>query len=129
MIDRGEASGVMAYSGGRVAGWCNASPRMSLPLLDQYPEFAAEDPAASGAIVCFVIAPMYRGQGLASKLLEGACAMMRERGFRAMYAYPPKAASTAAGSYHGRLSMYLEAGFEETGAGNARYTVVRKSLS
>ncbi|HLB24267.1 MAG TPA: GNAT family N-acetyltransferase [Dehalococcoidia bacterium] len=129
MIDRGEASGVMAYSAGRVAGWCNASPRIALPLLDQYPEFAADDPATSAAVVCFVIAPHYRGQGLARKLLDGACDMFRERGFTMMYGYPPKQASSAAGSYHGKLSMYLDAGFEETGAATSRYVVVRKTLA
>ena len=96
--------------------------------LARYPEFAAEDRASSGAIVCFVIAPSYRRQGLASQLLAGACDMLRERGLKWVYAYPPKAAATAAGSYHGKLAIYLDAGFTETGAGNKRYTVVRKAL-
>jgi GNAT superfamily N-acetyltransferase len=128
MIQNGRAAGVMAYSKGKVVGWCNAGPREWYPLLDLYPEFKAEEPALSGAIVCFVIAPSYRGQGLAAKLLAGACGMLRERGLKSVYAYPPKAAGTDAGSYHGKLAMYLAAGFEETGKGNARYTVVRKTL-
>jgi len=128
MIERGEASGVLAYAGGKVAGWCNAGPRTSFPLLDRYPEFTAEDPAASGAIVCFVIAPQYRGQGLARRLLDGACEMLRDRGLRTVYAYPPARAATDAGSYHGKLSMYLAAGFRETGGANGRYVVVRKAL-
>jgi ribosomal protein S18 acetylase RimI-like enzyme len=133
MIERGDASGVMAYAtgagGGRVVGWVNASPRTSYPLLDKIPEFAADDPATSGAIVCFVINPSYRGQGLARKLLDGACDMLRARGLKTVYAYPPPQASTAAGSYHGKLSMYLDAGFQETGAATKRYVVVKKSLS
>lgn len=129
MIERGEATGVMAYSGGRVAGWCNAAPRTSHKLLDLYPEFSADDPETSGSIVCFVIAPAYRGQGLARKLLDGACDILGDRGLKTVYAYPPKTPGTDAGSYHGKLSMYLAAGFEETGAGNSRYTVVRRSLA
>jgi|CXWL01.1.fsa_nt_gi GNAT superfamily N-acetyltransferase len=129
MIDSGAATGVMAYSGGRVVGWCNAGPRTSLPLLDKYPEFAAEDPATAGAIVCFVIAPPYRGQGLARRLLDGACEMLRDRGLTSVYAYPPKRAASDAGSYHGKLSMYLDTGFEETGAATSRYVVVRRALT
>jgi ribosomal protein S18 acetylase RimI-like enzyme len=127
-IDRGEASGVVATSGGRIVGWCHAAPRTSLALLDRYPEFAAEDPDRTAAIVCFVVPPQYRGQGLARKLLEGACTMMRERGFAEIHAYPPKEdRPTAAGIYHGRKKMYADAGFEHVRDGQ-QYTVVRKAL-
>ena len=128
MIERGEATGVLAYSAGRVVGWCNAGPRTSFPLLDRYPEFAVDRPTTSGAIVCFVIAPAYRGQGLARKLLDGACDMLRARGLKTVFAYPPMRPGTDAGSYHGKLPMYLDAGFEETGAATSRYLVVSKSL-
>jgi ribosomal protein S18 acetylase RimI-like enzyme len=127
MIERGEASGVLAMSGGRIVGWCNASPRTSLPVLDSVPEFAVDDPERTGAIVCFVIAPQYRGQGIARKLLDGACDLLRSRGLASVEAYPPKEAPTAAASYHGRLSMYLDAGFEQVRDGD-QYVVVRREL-
>ena len=75
-----------------------------------------------------MIAPPYRGQGVAKQLLEGACDLLRDMRLKTVYAYPPNGPSTAAGAYHGKLSMYVAAGFEETGAKNARYTVVRKAL-
>lgn len=127
MIGRGEASGVLAYAGGRVVGWCHAAPRVSLKLLDQTPEFAAEEPEATGAIVCYVIAPQYRGQGIARELLDGACDMLRERGLRWVEAYPPKSAAGDARSYHGRMSMYVAAGFEQVREAGA-YVVMRKAL-
>lgn len=127
-IRRGDATGVLAYSRGKTVGWCNAGPRGSFPLLDRYPEFAADDRETAGAIVCFVIAPPYRGQGLARQLLDGACDLLRELGLKTVYAYPPKRASNDAGAYHGKLSMYLAAGFAETGAATPRYVVVGKSL-
>jgi GNAT superfamily N-acetyltransferase len=126
-IERGEASGVMAFAGDRVVGWCNASPRTSLPLLDRTPGFECDDRAATGSIVCYVIAPRYRGQGIARKLLDGAEAMMRSRSMRWLEAFPPKAARTDASSYHGRLSMYLDAGFEQVRETD-RFVVVRKAL-
>lgn len=127
MIERGEASGVLAYAGPRVVGWCHAAPRTALPELDQTPEFAAEDPDATGAIVCYVISPRYRGQGLARRLLDGACDMLRTRGLRWVDAYPPRNATTAARSYHGRLDMYLAAGFTHVRDAGF-YVVVRKEL-
>ena len=127
LIERGEASGVLAYSGGRVAGWCHAAPRASLKLLDTIADFATDDPERTGAIVCFVIAPQYRGQGLARRLLDGACDMLRDRGLGWVDAYPPKNPAGDAWSYHGRLSMYLDAGFQQT-RDTGRYVVVRKAL-
>lgn len=128
MIRRGEASGVLAYSGERVIGWCNASPRSALPVLDRTPEFRTdEDTSRAAAIVCFVIAPMFRGQGVARKLLAGACDAMRERGFAHIDAFPPLQNRSAAGIYHGTLSMYEKAGFERL-RDAGRYAVVRKML-
>ena len=127
MIERGEASGVLAFAGDRIVGWCNASPRTSLPLLDRTPGFESDDPDASAAIVCYVIAPRYRGQGIARRLLDGAVEATRQRGFKWLEAFPPKQAPTAAASYHGKLSMYLDAGFEQVREAG-RYVVVRKAL-
>ncbi|MEX2246121.1 MAG: GNAT family N-acetyltransferase [Dehalococcoidia bacterium] len=127
MIDRGEASGVLAFDGPRVVGWCHAAPRTAFPLLDKTPGFEAEDPERTGAIVCFVIAPPYRGQGLARKLLDGACDMLRDREFARVEAYPPKNPTGDPSSYHGRLSMYVDAGFEHV-RDAGRFTVVRKTL-
>ena len=128
MIDRGEASGVLAYAGGRIVGWCHAAPRPSLKLLDGTAEFAADEPDATGAIVCYVVAPQYRGQGIARQLLDGACEMLRERGLRWVDAYPPLSARGDAGSYHGRMSMYADAGFEHVRDAGP-YAVMRKALS
>jgi ribosomal protein S18 acetylase RimI-like enzyme len=126
-IDRGEASGVLAFAGDRIVGWCNASPRTTLPLLDRTPGFECDDPERTGSIVCYVIAPQFRGQGIARKLLDGAVDMMRARGMRWIEAFPPKGARTDAGSYHGKLSMYVDAGFEQVRETD-RYVVVRKAL-
>lgn len=126
-IARGEAGGVLAYAGGRVVGWCNAQPRRALPLLDRTPEYATADPERPGAIVCFAVPPAYRGQGLAARLLDAACAMLREQGCTSVEAFPPAAARTAAASYHGSLKMYEAAGFERVrDAGH--YVMVRKAL-
>ena len=127
LIARGEASGVLAYAHGRVVGWCHAAPRTALGLLDRTPEFAAEEPQATGAIVCFVIAPQYRGQGIARRLLDGACDLLRDRGLRWVDAYPPKNPTGDPGSYHGRLSMYLDAGFSHV-RNAGFYVVVRRAL-
>ena len=127
LIERGEATGVLAYARGRVVGWCHAAPRAGLGLLDRTPEFASDDPARTGAIVCYVIAPQYRGQGLAKRLLDGACDMLRERGLLWVDAYPPRSPRGESGSYHGRMTMYVAAGFEHVRDAGP-YAVMRRAL-
>jgi hypothetical protein len=43
-------------------------------------------------------------------------------------AYPNKEPADDASAYHGPLSMYLDAGFEEVGPLGEHLTVVRKAL-
>jgi GNAT superfamily N-acetyltransferase len=126
-IERGASSGVMAYAGGRVVGWCHAAPRRALPQLDRTPGFECAEPDRTGAFVCFVVAPQFRGQGLASRLLDGACDMLRDRGLAVAEAYPPKATRSAASGYHGSVRMYEAAGFTQV-RDAGRHLVMRKML-
>ena len=128
LIVAGEAHGYLAYVDGTPVGWCHAAPRGTLPGLDSVPEFFCDgDPEEIGAIVCFNIAAPYRGQGLASRLLDAACAGLREQGFAMAEAYPALRAHSDARDYHGRLEMFLRAGFA-VHRGGERFAVVRKTL-
>ncbi len=119
-------TGFVAYADGKVAAWCNASPR------SQFVHYAGrddQDDAKVGSIVCFVVAPPYRRHGLAAKLLDAACSSFVERGLNAAEAYPNKEPLDDNSAYHGPLSMYLEAGFTEVGPLDEHLTVVRKALA
>jgi GNAT superfamily N-acetyltransferase len=59
-----------------------------------------------------VIAPAFRGQGVASALLRAACEGLREQGFEWAEAYPRAAVESAADNHHGPLSMFTRAGFD-----------------
>lgn len=126
-IRAGESSGVVALANGRMVGWCHAAPRTALPALDRVPGFESDDPFRAGAIICFVVPPQHRGQGLAKKLLDGACDMLRDRGFAQLDVYPPQQQFTAASGYHGSKKMYEDAGFTHV-RDAGRYVVMRKAL-
>ena len=108
-IEAETMSGWLAYAQGQAIGWCNAGPRRFIEGLFDAPEPLAE---RIGAIACFVIAPAFRGQRIATRLLAAACDGLRERGFEWAEAYPRADASGAAESHHGPLAMYTAAGFE-----------------
>ena len=107
-IAAGTMGGWLAYSQQQAIGWCNAGPRRFVAGLFDAPEPLAE---RIGAIACFVVAPAFRGQHIATALLAAACDGLRERGFEWAEAYPRADAATAAESHHGPLAMYLAAGF------------------
>jgi GNAT superfamily N-acetyltransferase len=122
-IEAGTTTGAVAYVDGKVAGWVNASPASQYPhhVDDDHGEFAA---AEVGTIACFVIAPPYRGHGLARRLLDAAVVGLAAEGVKAIEAYPNLDAKTPAAAYHGPLPLLLDAGFElvseENGVGVAR---------
>jgi len=126
-IERGEVGGLLAYVDDKPVAWCHAAPRTQLPGLDRNEEFRSDDPARVGAIVCFVVAAPYRGQGVAERLLDAACAHLRVKGMAIAEAYPPKDPPSDARAYHGPLPMYLNGGFQVHHE-EEHYVVVRRAL-
>jgi len=125
-IEAETMQGWLAYAQGRAIGWCNAGPRRLIEGLFDEPEPLAE---RIGAIACFVIAPAFRGQGLARALLNKACDGLRERGFEWAEAYPRSDAANAAQQHHGPLAMYTAAGFVVVKNDGEAGLTVRKPLA
>ena len=125
LIKSATANGLVAYRLGRVVGWCHAAPKSELLSVP------GERSADVGAIVCFVVAPDQRRQGVATTLLDAALEHLRNRGMRAAEAYPflgePDQARWATINYVGPLSMYVKAGFE-VAEKHDDYAVVRMPL-
>jgi GNAT superfamily N-acetyltransferase len=127
-IERGNAGtmrGHVAIVDGAVVGWCNAAPRALLHALDEEPH---GDVAGTGCIVCFVVAPSLRGQGIAKALLEAACAGLRGQGLKFVEANPRTGGVTAAQAHYGPLGMYLGAGFVVDRGSDDGSVWVRKPL-
>ncbi|HEV8537219.1 MAG TPA: GNAT family N-acetyltransferase [Candidatus Limnocylindria bacterium] len=109
LIKSAKANGLVAYRLGRVVGWCHAAPKTELVGVP-----GEKDPTV-GAIVCFVVAPDQRRQGIATQLLEAALTHLRGRGMQAVEGYPRLGEIDPArwvwSQYVGPLSMYEKAGF------------------
>ena len=80
-------------------------------------------------IVCFVVAPAVRRQGVARALLNTGLTALAARGIKVVDAFPFKAGAdaTSADHYHGPLSMFIAAGFAILREDD-NMTVVRKLL-
>lgn len=110
LVAAGRMQGLLAIADDKVIGWINAAPRSHYPGYVQ----GNDNDARTGVLTCFVIAPERRRQGIASRLLEAACAEFAAQGMIAVEAWPNRAAESAAAHYHGPLSMYLAHGFAAT---------------
>jgi GNAT superfamily N-acetyltransferase len=118
-IDNRGTTGVVAYVDGVLAGWCNASAREAFPSLT---DGADEE---IGSIVCFAVAPPYRGHGVSRRLLEAAVQLLAEQGRKVVEAYPVAEPPDGTTAYVGTLALYQEAGFDVF---SDEPLVVRKSL-
>lgn len=110
LFRQGRAHGLLAYHQGRPVGWCNAGPLAHLPHL-RVP-YRPPDAGVVGAVVCFLVAPAYRGQGVARALLEGACSMLRGMGLSFAEGYPLKEPRSPGETFRGTPELFREAGFQ-----------------
>jgi ribosomal protein S18 acetylase RimI-like enzyme len=125
LIRSAKANGLVAYRLGRVVGWCHAAPKNELRTVP-----GPADPTA-GAIVCFVVAPDQRRQGIATQLLDYALEHLRSRRMMTAEAYPwlreVDPTRWVWSQYVGPLSMYLKAGFE-IAEKHGDFGIVRRKL-
>lgn len=113
------ARGLLAYQDGRAVGWCNVAPRSEYANL-RFAAKAVEDPGSDPAVImCFVIDPDHRGQGVASTLVRAAIDAARRWGVPWLEGYPADPSSfdddlpASAQSYTGPFAMFAAAGFRE----------------
>jgi GNAT superfamily N-acetyltransferase len=132
-IEVGAMEGILALDGVEVVGWLNAQPRHALPhcfdRMRSEPTPLPCEAFEAAVIVCFVVAPQRRRQGISRVLLAGALASLAARGFKLVDAFPFKsgASDLAADHYHGSLSLFLDQGFSVLRE-DETMTAVRKIL-
>ncbi len=134
MVDRGEIQGYLAYDGTLSIGWCNANDRNAYARVG---EFDLEDVPGENdmpqteekikAVVCFEIAPEYRGRGIAAALLDRVCRDARAAGYTAAEGYPIVRDSREPLDFTGPVRLYEKAGFRPVER-RGRMLVMRKTL-
>ena len=127
-IDSGALQGYLAYDGDLCIGWCNANDRA------HYPEdgingsqYYAPAESREMAVVCFEIAPEYRGRGIATAFLQRVLEDAAAGGYKAVVSYPIEYAKRYEWDYTGPVRLYEKAGFVRTQSCEG-YTVMRKEL-
>ena len=127
LLDDGEIHGYLAYDGGLAVGWCNAAD------MDSYagfvPDLARRNICGKTvSIVCFEIAPEYRGMGIASAFIEKVCSDAKADGYVAVEGYTTLSKEKSKFDYRGSAELFRKAGFVET-IKDKEQVVMRKLLS
>jgi ribosomal protein S18 acetylase RimI-like enzyme len=108
LILSGKMMGFLAYLDNKVIGWCNANSKdnyTKIPFKEQL-----NDKIIS--IICFIVAPLFRKQGIARSLLKHAISYFEDKNYELIEVYPRKGESLSdAHSYRGPKSLYTSEGF------------------
>ena len=126
MLNDRKINGYLAFDNGLSVGWCNAAD------IDSYsgfvPDFARENKCGKTiSIVCFEIAPGYRGKGLASAFIERVCDDAKANGYIAVEGYAKMSVVRDEYDFTGPIRLYEKAGFTKIMEQNGQ-VIMRKVL-
>ena len=126
MLNENKIQGYLAYDGEVSIGWCNAAD------IDSYvgfvPDFARENICGKTiSIVCFEIAPEYRGRGIASAFIDKVCDDAKSKGYVAVEGYANLSDIRNDYDYPGPVRLYQRNGFVEVARKNGQ-VIMRKVL-
>ena len=127
-------SGLVAYLDEEPVGWCAIEPRTAYPRLPPQRvvmKARGEDPDDESiwAVTCFATRAGYRRRGIMRALTHATVAFARERGARALEAYPmithPGEEITWGEVHVGSRGDFANAGFTEVSHPTRRRVVMR----
>lgn len=130
----GTTSGLVAYLDGQPVGWCAVEPRTAYPRLPPARlawKDRGEDKNDAGvwAVTCFATRAGFRRRGVTRALARATVDYARERGARALEAYPmitePGQEITWGETHVGTRSIFADAGFQEVFHPTPRRLVMR----
>jgi ribosomal protein S18 acetylase RimI-like enzyme len=127
LIRKNDLKGYLAYYGKKPVGWCNVNDRKSFQRLSQTYKLEDPGPDKIASVVCFVIHPEYRNQGIAGMLLERIIEDYSSGLYDYLEAYPANHETSCERNYKGPFRLYQKKGFFVVRSYDG-YSIVRKSL-
>jgi GNAT superfamily N-acetyltransferase len=127
-IDSGALQGYLAFVEGVAIGWCNANNKSNYPIEScTGARFYAPVEKREKAVVCFEIAPEFRGKGVATALLTCVCEDAKAEGCIAVEGFPVVRAERYKWDCTGPIRLYEKVGFDKV-AEQDGFVVMRKEL-
>jgi GNAT superfamily N-acetyltransferase len=127
-INSGLLRGYLAFADGVSIGWCNANDKANYPVESCTGErFNAPAEKREKAVVCFEIAPEFRGKGVATALLQRAVDDAKAESCIAVEGFPVVRSERYEWDCTGPVRLYERVGFIRAAEQDGR-VVMRKEL-
>jgi ribosomal protein S18 acetylase RimI-like enzyme len=105
-------TGYLVFDNDNPIGWCNANKRINLQRLIKDYDLIDNPDDKVCSVVCFLIHPDYRRQGIAQKILEKVIEDYSDKGYDYIEAYPKKGKLSCESNFKGPLDLYKRFDFE-----------------
>lgn len=119
--------GYLAYDGDIAVGWCNADRKENYIRLMNDHFLCTGNVEKTKSVVCFEIAPKYRGKGIATAFLARICDDAKEEGYTFVEGYPVLHEKNTPLDYAGPFHLYEKFGFIKV-AEQGNVVIMRKEL-
>ncbi len=112
LIKEQQLTGYLVFEEDKPIGWCNANNRSNYQRLLRDYDYVDNPDDKVCSIVCFLIHPDYRRQGIAQQLLEKIIRDYSTTDYDYLEAYPKKSESSCEGNFKGPLELYQRFAFK-----------------
>ncbi|MCL2301407.1 MAG: GNAT family N-acetyltransferase [Firmicutes bacterium] len=127
-IEAGILRGYLAYVDGLSIGWCNANDRANYPTKPYHDvPFYAPAEKREKAVICFEIAPAYRGKGVATALLQQVITDAEAEGYAAVAGFPVERSERYEWDCQGPMRLYEKLGFVKAEK-RGKFVTMKKAL-
>jgi len=126
LINEQKLTGYLVFDNNKPIGWCNANNRLNYQRLLRDYDYIDNPEDKVRSIVCFLIHPDYRRQGIAQKILEKIIKDNSNSDYDYLEAYPKKSELSCEGNFKGPLELYKKYGFKVNKEYDDYYVVRRK---
>lgn len=112
IVTHGPPPGLVAFDGEMAVGWCQLTPRASLPWLDKTWRLQRVDDKPVWSLSCFYIRKGYRKRGVTTALINAAIDTARKAGAPALEAYPLDGNLSPSSTSTGYVTTFERLGFK-----------------
>ncbi len=128
VVKNGPPPGLLALNGDLPVGWCQLTPRESLPWLDQTWRLKRVDDVPVWSLSCLYVRKGYRKRGVTTALIKAALQAARQAGAPALEAYPLDANLSPSSTGTGFVSTFERLGFKIVARHVAARPIMRHDL-
>ena len=125
-INENELTGYLVFENDKPIGWCNTNNRLNYQRLLRDFDLIDNPDDKVCSVVCFLIHPDYRRQGISQKILERIIEDCSNTDYDYIEAYPRKGKLSGEGNFTGPVELYKRNGFKINKEHDSYYVMRRE---